>query len=198
MYTAWRSISLNIALEVLKRSTHYGFLPDDDIRSVLSDAVFPNFENCNEFCRTESIKDIILIQGKLEDARTTKSYYGPVYIPRSVTLLHFMPVDSRAGPLMLLLITKENYELSNDLAWTKSIDENLIFGKDFHSIQISPMLEDRGEAEKVITARKNEERKEVEYYQNLDNSIMNAPRISDDLLIVFRHQVIQREMALKN
>ena len=86
----WKSIAIRIATTVLMSISAFESWTYDQISLYLDRGIVPMVDGYSQFVVNENVEDVILIEGEVYDSATTKTFIGPVYIPRTVRMLYFV------------------------------------------------------------------------------------------------------------
>ncbi|XP_025836272.1 sodium/hydrogen exchanger 10-like isoform X2 [Agrilus planipennis] len=90
----WKMIATRLATTILLELPNYSSKITASIRYILDRSFVPDLSHFKVFSVTESIEDLILIEGIVMDYNTREIYLAPTYIPRTVQKL-VLPTDER-------------------------------------------------------------------------------------------------------
>ncbi|KAM7298546.1 sodium/hydrogen exchanger 10-like [Ixodes scapularis] len=117
VYRMWFSVAIRIGLAVLVNQKRYQEWTHDKLKRFLENGIMPNLYYAIDFALDDAVRDVILIQGIVQCAKTQEIFTGPAYIPSTVRDM-FLPGNplERARPVMLITTTMR-YHLPSDLDW---------------------------------------------------------------------------------
>ncbi|GFT13097.1 hypothetical protein NPIL_200753 [Nephila pilipes] len=121
-YRIWRPIAIKIAQIVLEEEEVYEYWTEERIKIHLEEGIFPDLQGMTDFNVHEAIKDMVLIQGRVEDSDTDIVYEGPAYIPSAVRRLKLIDDPAERPRVIMILLREERYHSQTIMGWIKPND----------------------------------------------------------------------------
>ncbi|XP_017771557.1 PREDICTED: sodium/hydrogen exchanger 10-like isoform X2 [Nicrophorus vespilloides] len=116
----WMFVSIHLSVSLLWETQIYKNFSKEDIYNVVMRAFIPDLSKRKSFIGSDRIKDILLIEGVVEDIKTNNIYYAPCFLPRSAQKLILKKDSERNIETKLVIIPVKSTYIDSIMSYREA------------------------------------------------------------------------------